>query len=202
MDFALTLVDRLAATSSAAWVTFFVGFFEGLAIPFPGAWILALVGGALRHNTERLIWLGFLTATGYSLGAIAPYVLGILVRRWGRLAILPRLGLTEGRLGSLQRWFHRYGEPAVLWSRPFWVGNFASIPAGMAAMPLWRFSLYTFGGILPWALVVLWAGGEAANLLERLGAWSVWVIAAVAIAGLLWVWYRRLHPRQEIGDAD
>jgi len=84
----------------------------------------------------------------------------------------------------------------VAWSRPFWVGNLVSIPAGMVWMPLWRFLPLTFVGIWPWAFAVLWAGDEAGNLMEILGTWALWAVGAAAAADAALSWYRHVRHRR------
>jgi membrane protein DedA with SNARE-associated domain len=71
------------------------------------------------------------------------------------------------------------------------VRTFISIPAGVASMPLIRFTVYTFLGSLPWSWLLTLAG-------VRLGAhWSeirsamhgldTLVIAVVVAAVLYWI---------------
>ena len=62
------------------------------------------------------------------------------------------------------RWFARRGERIVLIARclPI-IRTFISLPAGIARMPFWRFTLYTAVGSLPWVL-----GAHAARRAGRL----------------------------------
>jgi len=176
--------------------SFLCGFLEGLAIPFPGTWLLALIGSAASPGPLDMLWLSLMASAGYTGGSLGAYALGLVIRRLGSPSFLPRLGLTEARLDQLQVWFSHYGEPAVAWSRPFWVGNLVSIPAGMVWMPLWRFLPLTFVGIWPWAFAVLWAGDEAGNLMEILGTWALWAVGAAAAAAAALSWYRHVRHRR------
>jgi membrane protein DedA with SNARE-associated domain len=100
------------------------------------------------------------------------------------------------RLDQAQRWFERYGTPVVFFARMMpLVRTFISLPAGVARMPLLRFSVLTFLGCLPWCFALVWIGDAAgAN-------WDTWhhrlgyldyvvVAAAVALAGW-WLLRRR-----------
>lgn len=196
MNFSFPLPQGGTLLIPLAPAAFLCGFLEGLAIPFPGTWLLALIGGAARLAPLNMLTLSLAASAGYTAGALAPYALGLLIRRLGTPSFLPRLGLTEARLEQLRVWFHRYGEPAVAWSRPFWVGNLVSIPAGMVRMPLWRFVPFTFAGIWPWAFAVLWVGDEAGNLMEVLGTWTFWAVGAAAAAAAALTWYRHVRRRQ------
>lgn len=59
------------------------------------------------------------------------------------------LRISEERLERSARWFRRWGQSSVLWGRllPV-VRSVISLPAGLAGMPRWRFTLYTAIGAL------------------------------------------------------
>ncbi|MCL5676316.1 MAG: VTT domain-containing protein [Firmicutes bacterium] len=198
-----SLASHLSAVPVVLAV-FLSGFLEGLAIPFPGTWLLALIGGAARLTVSELFGLSLITAAGYTTSSLVPYALGVVIRQLGSPAFLPRLGLTDDRLDHLQAWFARYGEPAVAWSRPLWIGNLVSIPAGIVRMPLWRFTLFTLVGIWPWALSILWIGDEAGALMENFGTWAFWLMSAGIALAVAAGWYRqmRLRRRQAEEAAD
>jgi membrane protein DedA with SNARE-associated domain len=67
--------------------------------------------------------------------------------------------MGPGQIERADRWFQRYGEPVVLFGRliPF-VRAFVSLPAGIARMPLMRFTVLTVIGSLPWVLALALAG--------------------------------------------
>ena len=81
--------------------------------------------------------------------------------RWRWLHITPK------RLDAADRWFARYGYWAVPVSRclPI-IRTFISLPAGIARMPFWRFTLLTVVGCLPWVLA---AGPGRAGGRRQLG---------------------------------
>src|SRR3989304_74896 len=58
-----------------------------------------------------------------------------------------------------EEWFRRGGSWAVFLSRlmPV-VRTFISFPAGVARMPIGRFSVLTFLGSYPWSLGLAWGG--------------------------------------------
>ena len=77
--------------------------------------------------------------------------------------------ITPAHLAWADRWFERYGAPAVFFSRmlPI-VRTFISLPAGVARMPFWKFSVLTFAGCLPWVFALTFAGQKAAE------NWTSW----------------------------
>jgi len=38
------------------------------------------------------------------------------------------------------------------------VRTFISVPAGIARMPLWRFTLFSILGTVPWVMLLVWGG--------------------------------------------
>ena len=40
------------------------------------------------------------------------------------------------------------------------VRTFISLPAGVARMPFWKFSVYTFAGCVPWIFMLTFIGKE------------------------------------------
>ena len=106
---------------------------------------------------------------------------------YGRLELLEKHGkflhITPSHLAWADRWFERYGAPAVFFSRmlPI-IRTFISLPAGVARMPFWKFSVFTLAGCLPWVFLLTFAGQKAAE------NWTDWkdslhyVDYAVAVA--------------------
>ena len=72
----------------------------------------------------------------------------VLVERHGRW-----VHITPARLDIADRLFEQRGERIVLIARclPI-IRTFISLPAGIARMPFWRFTLYTAIGCVPWVL--------------------------------------------------
>ena len=89
------------------------------------------------------------------VGSVANLVgswIAYAVGYYGRLELLEKHGkflhITPAHLECADRWFERYGAPAVFFSRmlPI-VRTFISLPAGVARMPFWRFSVLTLPGL-------------------------------------------------------
>ena len=90
-------------------------------------------------------------AVGNVIGSIAAYYVGVrggrpFVERYG-----PYILLSRRDLDTADRWFAKYGEAAVFFSRllPV-VRTFISLPAGIARMNFPRFVAFTFFGSIPW----------------------------------------------------
>ena len=162
-----------------------------------------------------MLFAGFNVANGeYSLVAVTFVgVLANLVGSWiayaigyyGRIDILEKHGaklhIKPSHLQWADRWFEKYGNAAVFFSRmlPI-VRTFISIPAGVARMPFWRFTLFTFLGCVPWILMLTFIGQEVgAN-------WTDWkdslhyvdyAVAAMIVLGAIYLlvrWRRTPSP--------
>ena len=83
-------------------------------------------------------------------------VVGLVDRLRGRLLrarrphreARPQAPHQAAHLQWADRWFERYGDATVFFTRmlPI-VRTFISLPAGVARMPFWRFTLFTFAGL-------------------------------------------------------
>jgi membrane protein DedA with SNARE-associated domain len=168
---------------------------ESACIPIPSEATM-LFAGFNVHNGE------------YSLfAAVAAGVLGNLVGSWiayavgyyGRLELVERHGnklhIKQSHLDLAERWFERWGSWAVFFSRmlPI-VRTFISLPAGVARMPFWRFTLLTVLGCIPWVFALTFAGKQAAD------NWTSWrdslhyvdyAIAALIVLGVGYLIMRR-----------
>ena len=77
-----------------------------------------------------------------------------LVDRYGRYLLV-----RPHEVDKAEAWFERRGEAAVFVSRLLPViRTFISLPAGIARMPFWRFTVYTVLGCLPWCVALAWLG--------------------------------------------
>jgi membrane protein DedA with SNARE-associated domain len=182
-------------------------------VGLPGIFLLMLLESACIPipSEATMLFAGFNVATGHwTLFAVtAAGVLGNLAGSWlaygvgraGRLELLEKHGralhVTPKRLQQADRWFERWGGWAVFVTRmlPI-VRTFISLPAGVARMPFWRFTIATLAGCIPWVLALA-AVGKAAR-----SDWTKWkdnlhyvdyavlVLVVMAIAYYGYRWWR------------
>jgi membrane protein DedA with SNARE-associated domain len=187
---------------------------ESACVPVPSE-VTMLFGGALASAAFAgagqeldLVAVGLLGTLGNLLGSWLAYWAGAvggrpLVDRFGRyLLVLPH------EVDRAHVWFERRGEVAVFVSRLLPViRTFISLPAGVARMPFWRFTIYTVLGCLPWTFALAWLGyalGENWTAVEDVLQPVAWAIAAIVLAiGLWWVArrYRRVRAAYAALDA-
>jgi membrane protein DedA with SNARE-associated domain len=193
----------------AQWVQDLVGS-HGVPAVFV---LMVLESACIPIPSEvTMIFAGFLVSQGQMgfVEAVAAGTLGNVVGSWiawaagayGVDRALLRYGHYRRHLEQAHRWFDRYGTPVVFFSRllPV-VRTFISLPAGVARMPLGRFTVYTFAGCLPWCILLVFigdqAGSEWEHYQERLHVLDYVVIAA-AVAGIGW-WLLRRRRRAAAG---
>lgn len=128
---------------------------ESSGIPFPGELTLVAVSayaGAGHLNIVIVIVLG---ALGAIAGGDIGYFIGLRGGRPFLEKVLSVFRLEVGHVAQAEMFFAHHGDKTILVGR-FIVGlrTWASVFAGVARMPFWRFQFYSVLGALPWA--ILW----------------------------------------------
>ena len=180
---------------------------ESAAIPLPSEIILPFAGWVVSRGLIEP-----LTGSAWSYwGAVAAGVLGNTlgsllsygVGRFGGRPLLERYGryvlISAHDLQVADGWFARWGEATVLFSRMLpVVRTFISVPAGVARMPVWRFTAFSIAGALPWIMLLVWGGTAlGANWIQiktTLRGLDYVVVAAVLGLVGVFVW-RHLRRR-------
>ena len=194
------------------------------ALGLPGIFVLMVAESACLPipSEATMLFAGFNVANGeYSLFAVtATGVLANLVGSWiayavgyyGRVDLLEKHGrklhVKPSHLAWADQWFARFGAPVVFFSRMLPViRTFISLPAGVARMPFWRFSLLTLAGCIPWVLMLTLVGKSARD------NWDVWkdrlhyvdyavaVIILMAVVYFGWRWWKARRARPAAADA-
>jgi membrane protein DedA with SNARE-associated domain len=187
----------------------------------PGIFLLMLLESACIPipSEATMLFAGFNVATGhYSLAITIAGVLGNLVGSWiaywvgyaGRLELLEKHGkwlhISPRQLERADRWFERYGTATVLVTRVMpLVRTFISLPAGVARMPFWRFSVLTLVGCVPWVFLL----GLIGEITKQ--HWTKWktglgyidyVVVALVIIGIVYLFIRRRRGDRAQAAAD
>jgi membrane protein DedA with SNARE-associated domain len=174
---------------------------EGIFFFIPSEAIMPLAGWLLveqkGHGWEYLLLAAFYGSLGSLLGALFFYYLGM----WGGRPFLLKYGrlvlITPKEIEQADRWFARYGEITVFASRmvPL-LRSIVSLPAGIARMNIWRFSILTFLGSYPWSLGLAASGYLLGENWEDISSYmrpvSIPIAVAVLAVGVFYV-YRRIR---------
>jgi len=117
-----------------------------------------------------------------------------------------KLHIKKSHLEWADRWFERHGDATVFFTRmlPI-IRTFISLPAGVARMPFWRFSMLTILGCIPWVLMLTFIGKQAGD------NWEDWkdnlhyvdyLVAAIIVAGAVYLIVRARRKRGTAEPAD
>jgi len=167
---------------------------ESAAIPLPSEIIMPFSGYLAYRGDFTLHGAAFWGAAGCVLGSWAAYA----AAAWGGRPFVERYGryvfISRRDLDLAERLFQRYGSPIIFFSRllPV-VRTFISLPAGLARMPLGRFSVYTFLGSYPFCYALAYLGyslGEHWHTLESSFRKYDLLIGALLAGAAVW-WIRR-----------
>ncbi len=200
--------DLLAFLSN--WVIDFIlasGYFgifvlmllESALIPIPSEIIMPFSGFLIWE--EKLSWWPVVLwgTIGNLAGSLVAYYIG----RYGGRALVLRYGkyilISSDDVERAEKWFNKYGSASIFFSRllPV-VRTFISLPAGIAKMPIFKFSIYTFFGSLVWSIILAYAGliaGENWNNLEVYFRKFDWVILVLIILIVGYYLYAKLTHR-------
>jgi membrane protein DedA with SNARE-associated domain len=182
-------------------------------IPVPSE-IVLLFGGALASRTFAataldggaqplgLVWVVVVATIGTLVGAWVAYGIGALggrplVDRAGRYLLF-----RPDEVDKAHAWFERHGDAAVLFTRVIPVARaFISLPAGVARMSAWRFTLYTLIGALTWDVGFAVAGyylGESWRTVERFIQPISITNGVLLVAVVTWWVVRRVRARRAL----
>jgi membrane protein DedA with SNARE-associated domain len=187
---------------------------ESACVPIPSE-VTMLFGGALasapflgpEHQLD-LVAVALVGTAGNVVGSWLAYGVGYaggrpLIDRFGRYLLL-----RPHEIDRAHEWFdQRYGHEAVFIGRLLPViRTFISLPAGVARMNVWKFTLYTVLGCLPWCFALTFVGyklGESWDAVERVVRPVAWLIATGVTALVVWwVWSRVRSLRSSPVPAD
>jgi membrane protein DedA with SNARE-associated domain len=164
---------------------------ESACIPIPSEATMLFAGFNVDRGEYSLMAATLVASAANVVGSWIAYGVGY----FGRVDLIEKHGhklfIRKHHLDIADRWFERHGDATVFFTRllPI-VRTFISLPAGVAKMPFWRFTIFTFLGCLPWMFMLTFIG-------MQVGArWEDWkdslhlfdyVVAAVLVAGVAYL---------------
>jgi membrane protein DedA with SNARE-associated domain len=167
---------------------------ESACIPLPSEIIMPFSGYLVFRGDFELFRTGLAGAFGCVVGSVPAYYLGLyggrpLVEKYGKYVLI-----SHRDLDLADRWFERYGDWAIFFSRllPV-VRTFISFPAGVARMNFTRFVSYTFIGSFPWCLGLAYIGMKLGENWDTLGVYfhrfDIVIGILIALGVLYYVWH-------------
>lgn len=195
IEWGIFFIKDLILTSGYPGV-FILMALESACVPIPSEIVLPFAGWLVYDGQFDLVFAALAGTFGCLAGSVLAYLVGLyggrkLVLRYGRYVFL-----SEKSLDASERWFRKYGDSAVFFSRllPI-IRTFISLPAGMAKMNLARFSVLTFVGSLPWCFALTYVGyalgpnwESITGIFEGL---DILIVLGVVIILVWYLWRRR-----------
>lgn len=168
---------------------------ENVFPPIPSEVILGAAGVLVEQGKMNGIALWIIATAGTLVGNLFWYWLGVrwsedtlkrIIDRWGRLLTFEWDEFTKAR-----DIFRKYGDWIVFLLRfsPL-LRTIVSLPAGLAAMKLWRFALFTFLGSLIWNGLLILGGRALAGLIKEYETLAGYAIVAFVVLGVAIYVYR------------
>ncbi len=203
VDFAVGVVGDLGLPG-----IFVLMVLESACIPIPSEATMLFAGFNVSEGHYSLFLVTLVGSVANLVGSWIAYALG----RFGRVELLERHGrklhINPAHLRWADHWFERYGSATVFFSRmlPI-IRTFISLPAGVARMPFWRFSVLTLAGCVPWVLMLTFIGKQAGDNWEEwkdsLHYFDYFVAACIVIGAVyLFVKWRRNRPGPGASSAE
>lgn len=189
------LIIEVISQTGYGGITFLMAL-ESACIPIPSEIIMPF-SGFLVFEGKFVFWQVVLWgAIGNLIGSIAAYLVGYyggrpLIEKYGKYLLI-----SFHDLEKTDRWFNKYGQSTVFFSRllPV-VRTFISLPAGISRMDFKKFSFYTLAGSLLWSFVLTYAGvimGRNWIALEIYFRKFQWVIGGLIVLGAVWWIWRHI----------
>jgi membrane protein DedA with SNARE-associated domain len=127
---------------------------ESACLPVPSEAIMLFAGSSVAAGELSMFGIVAAGVLGNLVGSWAAYAVGY----YARLDLLEKnrlIHLPPKYLKWADDWFERYGDATVFFTRmlPI-IRTFISLPAGVAKMPFWRFTVLTLLGCIPWVLML------------------------------------------------
>jgi membrane protein DedA with SNARE-associated domain len=195
VQFAVDVVDAMGLPG-----VFLLMVAESACIPIPSEATMLFAGFNVSDGQYPLIAAVAVGVAANVVGSWIAYAVGY----YGRVDILEKHGrklhIKPSHLAWADRWFERYGDATVFFSRmlPI-IRTFISLPAGVARMPFWRFTLLTAAGCLPWVFMLTFIGKQAGDNWDKWKDNLHYVDYVVLLAIVLTIVYLFVRRRRSSG---
>jgi membrane protein DedA with SNARE-associated domain len=155
---------------------------------------VVLFGVQLDPGLQAYLGIALAGTIGYVLGSIAGWAIGLyggrpFVERRGRW-----LHLGEKKLDRAEAWFERFGDAFVAIGRVLpVVRSFVAIPAGIARMPLGRYTALTIPGSAVWCFGLAgvgWALGANWERFHHAFHYADYAVLGLILLGLAYLGLR------------
>ncbi len=189
--------DFISATGLPA--VFILMALESACLPVPSEAIMLFTGSSVAAGELTMFGIVAAGVLGNLVGSWAAYAVGY----YARIDLLEKnrfIHLPPKYLKWADDWFKKYGDATVFFTRmlPI-IRTFISLPAGVARMPFWRFTVLTLLGCIPWVLMLGLIGESVGNNWEEWRDKLHYIDYAVVVAAIGLVAYLLIKRRRGSG---
>lgn len=173
---------------------------ESSFFPFPSE-VVMIPAGYLVYTGQMNLYMAFAAgAFGSLAGALFNYYLCCFLGRPFVAKYGKYVGITDEKMAKFESFFNRYGEISTFNCRLIpGIRQYISLPAGLAKMNIFTFSLYTTLGAGIWVAILLAIGyyiGDQKELIkEYLGQITIYLLIAVALITAIYIY---IHKRKNL----
>lgn len=191
--------------SSGYVAIFILMMLESMFIPIPSEITMPFAGFLALQGHISLIGAIFVGAIANLVGSLIAYAIGFYLEESVVVTLIEKYGkyifLRKHEYERAMHWFKKYGNSVVFFSRLLpAVRTFISLPAGLAEMNIYTFSLYTFLGSLIWSGVLTYIGFYLGKNWESIhGVFSKfqYVVIALIIIAIAYYIYTHIKKRNK-----
>ncbi|WP_086252477.1 MULTISPECIES: DedA family protein [Campylobacter] len=169
---------------------------ESSFFPFPSE-VVMIPAGYLVYTGQMNLYLAFgAGALGSLAGAIFNYYLCYFFGRAFILKYGKYIGITDEKMTKFEKFFNKYGEISTFNCRLIpGIRQYISLPAGLAKMNIFTFSIYTTLGAGIWVAILIAIGyyiGDQKELIkEYLAQITICLLIAVAIITIIYLYIQK-----------
>jgi membrane protein DedA with SNARE-associated domain len=179
---------------------FVMMFLESSFFPFPSE-VVMVPAGYLAAKGEMNIFIAIFAGIAGSLaGAVFNYFLAL---KYGR-TFLAKYGkyvlVKEETLQKMENFFAKHGHISTFSGRLIpAVRQYISLPAGLAKMNLWKFSLYTSLGAGIWVIILTLLGYFIGHNQELISEYlKIIIVTILALLAIGILFYIRIKTKKNI----
>lgn len=205
--FVIPFLDQLYAAVGYLGV-FIAMVIESTLLPLPSELILPFAGflvsdqskiEPLTHGPWNFWVVVVIGVTANTTGSLCGYALGArlgrpFLDRWGKFLLI-----RQHEVELAEDFFERWGSPTAFISRLLpGVRSVISFVAGVAHMPLGRFTFYSTLGAIPWTIALVYSGvvlgSNWTQIRDMLRPFDTLILVLCILAVVAFVWWRLGRP--------
>lgn len=174
---------------------------ESSFFPFPSE-VVMIPAGYLVYTGQMNLYMAFGAGTLGSLaGALFNYYLCYFLGRPFVAKYGKYVGITDEKMAKFESFFNRYGEISTFNCRLIpGIRQYISLPAGLAKMNIFTFSLYTTLGAGIWVAILIAIGyyiGDQKELIkEYLTQITIYLLLVVGLITAIYIYLHRRKSRK------